>query len=355
MSSKQSPVVIPIVRAIDVGYGHVKFVLHHDVPSMKIDCGRFPSRSPRAQGTDMSAGVMTKLDVFTVEVDGRRYEVGNDVISAAGAHDASEILSRDFALSDAYMARLYGALSYMLPKIKHAKIDFLILGLPNLTYNAMANSLAKKVQGEHVINITGAKVEIANVLVFPQPMGAFFDYGFRQRKVDELSKRVNLIVDPGYNTLDWLFSEGLAPNKARSDSVELGMSSVIRAIAEDVIAKAKKVANIERVINRIDYAISHGQSYRLSGQEIDLEKHIPASKTIIDQAINALHKKVGEGDDIDNIFIAGGGADFYFQALQDRFPDHKVFKLDDPQFSNVRGFQLVGMNKASSAMRATGV
>lgn len=344
----------PQVRSVDVGYGHVKFVVQHDIQAMKIDCDAFPSRSPRAQGTDLSSGVMSRLDTVTVEVGGRRYEVGKNVISAAGANDASEILTRDFAMTDAYMARLYGALSYMLPGLKGNRIDWLILGLPNLTIKEMTAPLTERVLGEHTINTNGAKVIIDQVRVFPQPLGAFFDYGFRQRNIEDLKKRVNLIVDPGYNTFDWLLTEGLAPSPARCGSVELGMSSVVRAIAEEVLSdhNVEASSNISRVVNRIDAALCRGEEYRLHGKKVDLEKYIPAGDTIIEQAINALEKSVGGGDDIDNIFIAGGGANLYYAALEHRYSHHKVVKLDDPQFANVRGFQLVGTNWALSALRA---
>jgi plasmid segregation protein ParM len=346
--------VHPVVRAIDVGYGHVKYVTRHDMGTGKIQCEGFPSRSPRAQGGDLSSGVMSKMDTVTVAVNGRTYEVGKSVISAAGANDASEILSRDFATSDAYMARLYGALSYMHPHLGGNKIDWLILGLPNLTLNTMSGPLLERVRGEHTINTSGVKIEIENVRIFPQPLGAFFDYGFRSDKLADLRNRVNLIVDPGYNTFDWLLSEGLAPSAARSGSVELGMSAVVRAIAEEILRdnKMEADANLNRVVNRLDYALCNNEEYRLFGKEIDLKKYMSAGDTVVDQAINALEKSVGAGDDIDNIFIAGGGAPIYHKALQARYPRHQVIQISEPQFANVRGFQVVGTNWAHSANRA---
>jgi plasmid segregation protein ParM len=346
----------PVIRAIDVGYGHVKYVLRHDFETGKIDCDGFPSRSPRSQGTDLSSGVMSKMDTVTVEVGGRMFEVGKQVISAAGANDASEILSRDFALTDAYMARLYGALSYMLPHIPGGKIDWLILGLPKLTLNEMSKPLEERVLGNHVVNTSGATVEIERVRVFPQPLGAFFDYGFRQKNVEDLKKRVNLIVDPGYNTFDWLVTEGLAPSGARSGSVELGMSAVVRAIAEEVLQvnKLEADANLSRVVNRLDNALCNNESFRVFGREIDLKSHLAAGDFVIDQAISALEKNVGKGDDIDNIFLAGGGAPLFHKALQAKYPNHKVVQLTSPQYANVRGFQYVGSTWAHSAMRAGG-
>lgn len=348
------PSSLPVVRAVDVGYGHVKYVLRQEVETNKIHCDGFPSRSPRAQGTDLSAGVMSKLDTIIVEVGGHRYEVGKNVISAASANDASEVLTRDFALSDAYMARLYGALSYMLAYLDGNKIDWLILGLPNLTINTVSSLLEKRVLGKHVINCSGATVEIEKVRIFPQPLGAFFDYGFRQGNLNDLRNRVNLVVDSGYNTFDWLLSEGLAPSPARSGSVELGMSAVVRAIAEEVLRENKgdASANIDRVVNRIDAALCNSESYRLFGKEIDLKRHLSAGDTVIEQAISMLEKNVGAGDDIDNIFIAGGGAPLYFKALQARYPHHNIIQITDPQFANVRGFQIVGTNWAHSAHRA---
>lgn len=349
---------LPVVRAIDVGYGHIKYVVRHDFDSAKIECDGFPSRSPISQHrVDMSSGVMSKMDTVTVAVNGKYYEVGKSVISAAGANDASEILSRDFAISDAYMARLFGALSYMLPHLPENRIDWLILGLPSLTMRDMAKPLQEKVTGKHVVNVSGATVEIGQVRILPQPLGAFFDHGFRQRSLEELKKRVNLVVDPGYNTFDWMLTEGMAPSNARSGSVELGMSAVVRSIADEILREnqAEASASISRVVNRIDYALCNNEPFRLFGNDVDLTKYLSAGDAVIDQAISALEKNVGAGDDIDNIFLSGGGATIYQKALQAKFPKHKIVKLTDPQFANVRGFQIIGSNWASSAARASAV
>lgn len=347
--------VLPVVRAVDVGHGHIKYVTDHDVDTGEMLCDSFPSRSPRGGGVDLTAGVMSKLDTVTVEVGGRLYEVGKKVISAAGARDASEYLSRDFATSDAYMARLYGALNYMYPHLGGHKIDWLILGLPNLTLSTMSQPLLERVRGEHIINTSGLKIEIGNVRILPQPLGAFFDYGVRQNNFADLRKRVSLIVDPGYNTFDWLLCEGLAPNAARSGSIERGMAGVVRAIAEEILRDydAAGSANINSVINRLDYALCNQEPYRLYGKEIDLDKYLKAGDTIIEQAINALEQSVGAGNEIDTIYIAGGGASFYHKALQARYPHHTVVQINEPQFANVRGFQIVGTNWAQSAQRAS--
>ena len=72
-----------IVRAADVGYGHVKFTYGRDLtipPGKKprpILTDSFPSQSPTTDGGEMAvSGVMNKSDTFLIPIENRIYEVG---------------------------------------------------------------------------------------------------------------------------------------------------------------------------------------------------------------------------------------------------------------------------------------
>lgn len=117
----------PNVRAVDVGYGHVKFTDGRNERSV-ISCESFPSQSPAAREGSITGGVMHSRDTFLVDINGRRYEVGRAVAMASQSNAESEVLDQEFALSDPHAARLYGALSYMLPGLKNRVIEHLLLG-----------------------------------------------------------------------------------------------------------------------------------------------------------------------------------------------------------------------------------
>lgn len=52
--------------------------------------------------------------------------------------------------------------------------------------------------------------------------------------------------------------------------------------------------------------------------------------------------QIGNGANIDNIILVGGGAELFKRAVDAAFPRHRINTLPDPQFSNVRGFQFAG-------------
>lgn len=118
---------LPIVRAIDVGYGHVKFTDGRDPETNEIRTDSIPSQSPAAtvhvrqagHGESSFAGgvVMRSRDTFRVPVGDRTYEVGRDVHLATVGTNVTEVLDREFALSDAYATRLFGAVNYMPPSL----------------------------------------------------------------------------------------------------------------------------------------------------------------------------------------------------------------------------------------------
>ena len=91
----------PIVRACDVGYGHVKWTEGRDPTGLILaDC--FPSQAPLATEGEFKVNEMEQRDTFVVPVGGRNYEVGRAVRLAIGPNQELEQLDTNFALSDGY-------------------------------------------------------------------------------------------------------------------------------------------------------------------------------------------------------------------------------------------------------------
>ena len=70
-----------IARAIDVGYGHIKFSDGRDPTNSNIiRTDSIPSQSPTAKpSVNLGAGVMKQRDTFLVPVGERLFEVVRDV------------------------------------------------------------------------------------------------------------------------------------------------------------------------------------------------------------------------------------------------------------------------------------
>lgn len=343
-----------VVRACDVGYGHVKFTDGRDAFSGDIRCESFPSQAPAAldYGLGATGGVVERPDTFVVSVNQRRYEVGRAVSFNMAGNAETEMLDPEFALSDGYLARLYGALSYMLPGLTDARIDFLVLGLPLNTYSRYGQTLSHRCKGEHCV-AGDAPISIGECFVYPQPLGSYAAYLSEQMSTGKLEGMPTaLVVDPGYNTIDWFVCRGMTPNQSACGAAMLGMSGVLKRVAHSVIDATQSNAPIASVVRSIDQAWIQDKPFRMFGKPVDLAAHLAAGEPIIEDAAQAVKNAVGVGNEIDVILLGGGGAHLYRDALQRRFPQHDIVLLDQPAFGNVRGFQLLGERIASSAARA---
>jgi len=345
----------PIVRSIDVGYGHVKFS-EGDDERKAIRCDTFPSQSPPASPNMLGGAILHRRDTFLVPVDGRVFEVGKDVAMASDTHQESEILDDDYCLSAGYAARLYGALNYLLPGLPAERaIDRLVLGLPMNTFVSHSKRLQDRFEGELEINTRGDKVTVRACSVFPQPLGAYNAYLAETRGKSsgpQASAPMALVVDPGYNTVDWFVCKGLKPSEKRSGASLRGMSAVLRVIAEKMIADIAAGGTVSQLVRLIDAAITEDRPLRLHGRNVPLEPYLPVAAPLFEEAAQAIKNKVGAAIDIDVIIICGGGARLYAPALAAKFQQQSVVTLANPAFANVRGFQLMGWRLAQSAQRA---
>jgi plasmid segregation protein ParM len=339
-----------VVRAVDVGYGNVKFVTRH-IHGQEVLCSLFPSVAPQSSGgQDLGAGLLQKLNTVIVEVNGIRYEVGKDAEHAQDVNHG-RVLDRSYPETDTYMALLLGALYYM----GESELDCLVLGLPVNTLDEYKGFLEQKVPGVHSVpninknvNVRAEptlKVNVKSVIVYPQPLGALFDYAIRKKLFAEMRAQTNLIVDVGYFTVDWLLAKGIQPAKARSGAQSGGMSAVLSSIGE-VIGREHKTQFTS--FSRLDDAIRTNSKLTLFGKACDITPFIKFGKVKAREFIATMTNKVGDGSDIDNIILSGGGASFFMDVVQEKFPKHTIVIANDPVFANVRGFQLAGEERLKS-------
>lgn len=343
----------PVARAIDVGYGEVKFTDGRDTTTGRIRVDSFPSASPIATSRAIDHGVMQKKDNYVVQVNDALYEVGRDIHLAMDAHHDSDVMDLDFALSDAYTARLYGALGYMLPAVPSHCIDQLVLGLPLNTYSRLHRKVSEKFRGTHQIGPNDERITIKHCTVYPQPLGSYamFLAGHTARFPNSAPPMV-LIVDVGYNTVDWFVCQGMKALEQRSDATQKGMSGVLRLAARKLIQDTEDQDSEASIARRIDQALKTGAPFTQYGQQVDLEKYLAAASQYINEAAQAVRNSVGAGGDLQAIVLSGGGAKLYTPYLQSKFPKHSVLMLEDPAFANVRGFHAIGEKLATSAQRA---
>lgn len=330
MTSKNAP---KIVRAIDLGWGYTKYS-HLDVETEKLRFSSFPSLAPRSAGLDLSMSILGKRDTVVVDVDGTKYEVGPDSADI-DTNDASRNLNDQYIHTEQYKAVFYGALHY----IGEPVIDMLVVGLP-LSNMQSAAKLKALVVGTHRLN-GEMTVEVKDALVLPQPLGGLYyclSLAKDKEEFEFLNEEVNLVIDPGFLTFDFLLSNGEKVIENRSNAHTGGVSKVLRSIAESISAKFgmryENLSAIDRGLRR--------RKLKINGEVESLDDHIKNTRSVLESSVNYMKNIVGDGSDIDNIILLGGGAHIYSKTIAAYFPKHSIVMLEDAQEANVQGFQLAG-------------
>ena len=155
----------------------------------------------------------------------------------------------------------------------------------------------------------------------------------------EAMQRKTLVMDVGSRTFDWLVTRGMRVVPKMSDSVNRGVSDILRHIADAIGVEIKEDY---RDLDAVDAALRSGRILRLYQQDHDLKRFDPAIRKIADQALTSVLAKLDGPQDLENIVLVGGGAYLYTKAVKRRFPKHKILEVDEPMYANVRGFQLLG-------------
>lgn len=338
------------IRAIDVGYGNTKYVSYRNGHS--IQCSLFPSLTPRAAGIDLAGDLMRRRDTLRVLVDGLWYEVGPDAVKAQNGREAGRLLKADYCLSSQYRALVYGALASM----HVTELDVLVLGLPVSTWNAYRARLAEAYTGE--FQVTGElRVKIHRCLVVPQPLGGFYDHAVSAGLFNSMKAEMNMIIDPGYCTLDWLLADGTTTIDARSGAVQNGgmaevLRDVVALVAQDAQCSVEEVGSVDR----IDTALRTGRPLKVFGKELqrDVREYIALAQRKAEDPLRKLLASVGSAGDIDNVILVGGGSHIYADLIRREFPRNNVITVSDSVHANTRGFQIVGEMWFAKQQRATG-
>ncbi len=331
-----------IVRAIDLGWGYTKFS-HIDVESETLKYSSFPSLAPRSAGLDLSMSILGKRDTVVVDVDGTKYEVGPDA-GDLDTNDATRNLNDQYIHTEQYKAVFLGALYYIGEQV----IDLLVVGLPLSNMQAAAK-LKSLMVGTHRVNAE-LTVEVKDCLVLPQPLGGLYyclSQGKEREDFEFLEEEMNLVIDPGFLTFDFLLSNGEKVIENRSNAHTGGVSKVLRSIAESISNKfGTKYDNL----SAIDKGLRR-RKLKINGEVESLEEHIKNTKSVLEGSVNYMKNIVGDGSDIDNIILLGGGSHIYAKTIAAYYPKHTVITLDDAQTANVQGFQLAGEKFASGKRR----
>ncbi|MCC5612501.1 PRTRC system protein D [Nostoc sp. CHAB 5834] len=328
-----SDAILDIVRSVDLGWGYTK-LSRCNKKTGELEYLSFPSLAPRHTGVDLSMSILGKRDTVVVNVDGTKYEVGPDS-GDLDTNDASRNLNDAYMHTEQYKAVFLGALHY----IGEPEIDLLVVGLPlNNMHNA--HKLKQLMEGVHKVHDT-LTVTVKEALVLPQPLGGLVHCFSKKESIPELEfieEEMNLVIDPGFLTFDFLLSNGEKVVENRSSAYSGGVSKVLRSIAESISAKFNiKYENL----SAIDAGLRR-RYIKINGVKEPLEEHIRNTKPVLESAVNYMRNILGDGSDVDNIILLGGGGAVYRKTIEQYYPNHKVIAVEDGQLAIVRGYQAAG-------------
>jgi PRTRC genetic system protein D len=335
------------VLAVDVGFGITK---HCRGTGARGQVGLFPSlavpsTAGRFEGLDHNAE-----GLVPVLVDEARYLVGPQILQWLPGY-SERIMDPTFSMTTTYLALLRGALTLARhdnPSLD--RLDLLVVGLPLDTFSGMSAGLRKRLTGVHpLIGSNGCigEIEVADVLVLPQPFGALF--GVLSNRTARASRDTTyLVIDVGFGMLDWYTSVGTSAMLPRCGGAPFGVGQLLRAGARSLLPGSEAQPE---VLQRIDLALREGDdTVRLEGRERPLCVAQSAMAGLLDSGLASILGGVGRHATIDHVVVVGGGARFYVERLADVFGD-RLEVMNDVVFANVRGFSAYGALHARRARR----
>ena len=333
----------PNILSIDVGYGNTKAVWGEN--SSESIC--FKSVAPLStidQNSLMGIGVGA-LDRIQIQVNGQAYLVGPDAYLAGGSHQ----LDPNYVARNEYLALLRGAMYFMNKRSAKVirKLDCLVVGLPVSNFAAHKAVLSELARQEHIIPVPlalqstyGASITMTadKVIVMPQPMGALRSSVASHVAGPLDPSCMNLVIDPGYNTFDWLISKGYVPDLARSGSFSGGVSQILRAVSSSAgMQLGCGMIDLVECEQALDTGVLHanGKKYPFT-QFSQVAQN--AAEEVVDRFVNSLDMRRR----FDNIILTGGGAKYYANAIRARLSEYTFTVSQDSVMQNARGFHSIG-------------
>ena len=330
------------VLAVDVGFGNTKY----KYGDQDNDSGIFKSVAAKAILDDKSfETVSPTMNRIAVTVNQKEYIVGPEAYEL----DKTVEMADDFVATEAYLALIKGAIYYSMKALSTPfdTIEALAVGLPNSNFVRDKQILKDVLLTTHTIPVPSKfshlmgptiDVKIEKILTLPQPLGSQTAY-LMQQQIYETKNQTNLVIDIGFNTLDWLSIKTVSIDSSHSGSINAGVSQVLQALSSYI----SKLHGIER-LEFYDTQKAYLDGFFIyKGRKILTNQLQSIVENKCDDIVNRFKNNIKKYD-YDNLILTGGGAQMYASSIHKQFKDLNVITLADPVFANVLGFYFYAKN-----------
>jgi plasmid segregation protein ParM len=337
------------ILAVDVGFGNVKAVWNQPDASQPPATAHwseicFKSVAHPTTGHDSMSGT----DRIRVQVGQEHFYVGPDATFGGGVR----ALHEDYISTADYEALLIGAWSYMFKQtdLLYPAVDVLVLGLPVSRFGNTRQRLTElgaktrripvplhmreRTQKEYV------DVKPERVIVVPQPFGGLYKASHAEKNFDLFDDEVvSLVIDPGYNTFDWFTAKAMKPQMELCGSFQGGVSQILKKVSASISTDH----GVESPnFGDVEHALVAG-SMNLGFKRIDMAAYRElANREARATVAEFLQRFDPTKNKVAKIYVCGGGAKFYAEALRERLSTYKIEVMDDYVMANARGFWLYG-------------
>lgn len=323
------------ILGMDIGYSNLNLVMGfrgEEVLTKILPVGAAPmSFMPRTVTGGYGKGFIQVL------IDGEQWVAGVEPERLQGWERE---LHASYPETKQYKALFYAALALANMPV----INTLVTGLPVSQFVIPEHKkfIENLLMGKHKIS-EKTEVEVKNVIVVPQPGGAYMDMSNAadpelQRLIDEGK---TIVIDPGFYSVDWVALEEGEVRFDYSGTSLKAMSVLLERTAALIREEYAGDLNVEK----LEKAIRTGKSeIPLYGQMVDYRPYLAqAMDEVPKEALTTLKKTMrSDGLDADVILLAGGGAESYRDAAIEIFPRSRVVVSSEPVMANARGFWILG-------------
>jgi plasmid segregation protein ParM len=336
-----------IIRAIDLGYGNVKYTTASSNRS-HFETGIFPSVAVPSTKNVIDTSFTSKKDIVMIDVDGQNYSVGPDSELLA-TNMSYRNLHDNYSSSPGYKALCLGALHY----INQPVIDLLVVGLPVKFLSERSEKLREMLIGQHQLTAT-SNCFVRDVKVIAQPIGGFLYFLHSTNSWERLRDKTSLILDAGYYTLDWVVTKKMKTIDDRCDGNRMGASVLLNDIMHYI--NESKTPELDGFVmddlNLMEQSVRNGY-IELPDMNVNIAPFIKGADARIETAVADMLASIQKKSDIQNVILCGGGASFYLDVMRREFPRHNIKIAPDSVFSNIHGFQMAGEMTMARLARAS--